>query len=333
MNDVTMNVFVAEKTGGPEQLELISERFNGEMDEHSVLVANEYIGVNNVDVQRRKGLYKNKFPLILGVDGVGIVQKQGHKVHDFPKGTRVAYCSLPAGGYADLSIIRQEYLIKVPDDMSSSDVIAFLYPGMMADYLLNHVFSSPQGIHKTILVQDSSSCVSQMLIQMALRRNYKCIGTVASDGLLQNRSLRMCTKVFNYNDPDCLKKIMETTEGLGVNLAYDPVGGSICSNMSIRALCNLGGYANYGYLSGLIPSFSMNILHSRSTVISSVSPLHYIRLPHLLRLAAANLFVQVRNGVLSLPKIDKVYAFDEIRLAHEDLEQSSESSNIKVVRL
>src|SRR5262249_2978048 len=90
------------KHGGPEVLTLeeipVPEPKAGE-----ARVKIEAIGVNYIDIYHRTGLYPNKPPFVLGMEGAGIVDKVGEEVTQVKKGDRVAYAMI-LGSYAEYAI-------------------------------------------------------------------------------------------------------------------------------------------------------------------------------------------------------------------------------------
>src|SRR6266404_1697340 len=85
-NSQTMKAIVAHEYGGPEVLKY-EDAPRPEPKENEVLIRVKAASINPVDVAIRKGHLKeftgNKFPLILGMDAAGVIEKVGAKIDRF----------------------------------------------------------------------------------------------------------------------------------------------------------------------------------------------------------------------------------------------------------
>ncbi|HYA80505.1 MAG TPA: alcohol dehydrogenase catalytic domain-containing protein, partial [Methylocystis sp.] len=111
-----VGVIIAQAPGGPEVLAFRDVELpppgKGEAQ-----IRQHAIGVNFIDIYRRRGDYPAKFPLILGEEGAGEVLALGPGVTEVKPGDRVAYVG-PIGGYAEARNVPAASLIRLPDDFS-----------------------------------------------------------------------------------------------------------------------------------------------------------------------------------------------------------------------
>src|SRR6476660_9843292 len=119
----TMKAVVIHSYGGPDVLKVEDvPRLVPKEDE--ILIRVIAASVNPVDVAIRKGylaeLIGNKFPLILGMDAAGIVEKTGSKSSKFKKGDPVlAFFTLAGeGGYAEYVVAKEDEIAAKPNSVS-----------------------------------------------------------------------------------------------------------------------------------------------------------------------------------------------------------------------
>src|SRR6266700_7783365 len=107
--DPTMKAIVVPKYGGPEVLKYEDTK-RPEPKDDQILVRVIAAGVNPVDGMIRSGMFakyeKAAFPMILGADIAGVVEKAGGKITKSKVGDPVyAYISLAnGGGYAEYAV-------------------------------------------------------------------------------------------------------------------------------------------------------------------------------------------------------------------------------------
>ncbi len=286
-----------------------------ELGPHDVLVANTFLGINYIDIQQKKKVIKCERE-IPGVEAVGKVENVGEMVQNFQVGDRVGYCTL-YGAYCEKRVIDSKCLIKIPDFISDELVAAILFKGIFVHSLLRRVYIVIKGAR--VLVHDADSDIGQIICQWASFSKTTVIGTVSSDDRAEIALDNGCEYVVNYTDSDCIDNIMEVTEGCGVNAVYDSVGLKTCK-ISFGVLTFFGIYVLFYETSGPLPSVDLKMLKSRSTFFTAPSVFHYKSSEFELNLSVIEIFEMVKKKYLN-PKIAKVYTFDEIEQAHEDLEK------------
>src|SRR4051812_35212403 len=91
-------------------------------------VKSEAIGVNYVDIYRRKGLYPGQLPFIVGSEAAGVIDAVGPEVTTLAVGDRVASAAL-AGAYATYTVAPVDVLVPVPAGIDSRIAAAVLLQG------------------------------------------------------------------------------------------------------------------------------------------------------------------------------------------------------------
>ncbi|KYW97082.1 quinone oxidoreductase family protein [Ehrlichia ruminantium] len=308
---------VIDKTGGVEVLKYVDCNVNEPKDDE-VLIKHTAIGLNRYDLECCNGTRKiKKFPAVLGSEAVGIIEKLGKNVEVFNIGDRVGYCTVSGGAYSEKRVINQKYLVKIPDDITDQIAAAVLFKGMTAHYLTHVVYSTrPKSF---ALVHGATGGVGQILCQWASYKGSKVIGVTSSDDRA-NIALRSgCSYIINSNSESFVKQVMEITNGAGVNVVYDPIG-ALVGKVSFESLGLFGIYISYGQISGPLVNISASMMSSRSLFFTAPLIFHYKRSSFDLSMTAMELFEVMRKGHIKV-NINKIYRFDDIITAHQDLEK------------
>ena len=164
-------------------------------------------------------------PLVLGFEGVGIVQEIGKEVKNFSVGDRVAYALPPHGSYSEERIYPAEKLLKVPDFLSSlkdQDLAAVMLKGLTAQYLLRRTYIVNQG--DTILVHAAAGGMGLILCQWGKELGANVIGTVSSDEKAEQARRAGADHVIIHSKGDFVKTVMEVTNGEGCPIVYESIG-------------------------------------------------------------------------------------------------------------
>lgn len=179
----TMKAVVIHSYGGPDVLKVEDvPRLLPKEDE--ILIRVIAASVNPVDVAIRKGylaeLIDNKFPLILGMDGSGIVEKTGAKITKFKAGDPVyAFFTLAnEGGYAEFVIAKENEVASKPKAVTYTQAAAVPAAGSTAWQALVDV--AKLGAGQTLLIHGGSGGVGHLAIQIAKARGAKVIATAST---------------------------------------------------------------------------------------------------------------------------------------------------------
>ena len=179
----TMKAVVLRGYGGPEVSKL-EEMPRPEPKDDEILIRVIAASVNPVDVAIRKGylaeLIGNKFPLILGMDAAGVVEKAGTKITKFKKGDAVyAFFTLASeGGYAEYVIAKESEAALKPKAITYAQAAAVPAAGSTAWLAL--VDTARLSAGQTVLIHGASGGVGHFAIQIAKARGAKVIATASS---------------------------------------------------------------------------------------------------------------------------------------------------------
>src|SRR6476469_122375 len=179
----TMKAVVIHSYGGPEVLKV--ENVPPPVPkEDEILIRVIAASVNPVDVAIRKGylaeLIGNKFPLILGMDGSGIVEKTGAKITKFKEGDPVyAFFTLASeGGYAEFVTAKENEVASKPKAVTYTQAAAVPAAGSTAWQVVVDV--AKLGAGQTLLIHGGSGGVGHLALQIAKARAAKVIATASN---------------------------------------------------------------------------------------------------------------------------------------------------------
>ena len=302
--------------GGPEVLKWEDVEV-GEPGPDEVLVRHTAIGLNFVDTYHRTGQMKHPvtFPMILGVQGVGVVEATGPDAGSFKTGDRVSYSGLQ-GSYSEVRLAHADRLIVLPDDISDELAAAAFLRTLTAEYLLRRLHKVEPG--ETILVHAAAGGAGQIICQWAKALGAVVIGTVGSDEKAELVKGLGVDHAIIYTRNDFAEKVMEITGGRGVPVVYDSVGRDTFMG-SLDCLSPMGHAINYGTASGQVELFPLQNLHKKSLTVTRPTLATYIASREDLEKASDTVFGVLRDGTVKVD-ISRRYALADTAQAHADLE-------------
>src|SRR5216117_1210813 len=181
--ETPMKAVVIHEYGGPEVLKYEDVQ-RPEPKENQILVRVIAAGVNPVDGLIRSGMFakheKASFPMILGADIAGVVEKTGSKVTNFKAGDSVfAYASLKSGGgYAEYALTTEREAAPKPKVLTYVEAAAVPVVALTAWQALIDIAKLSAG--QTVLIHGGSGGVGTFAIQIAKARGAKVIATAST---------------------------------------------------------------------------------------------------------------------------------------------------------
>jgi NADPH:quinone reductase-like Zn-dependent oxidoreductase len=177
-----MKAVVIHEYGGPEVLKY-EELSRPEPKSDQLLVRVIAAGVNPVDGMIRSGMFADEhraFPIILGGDIAGVVEKVGSKVTKFKVGDPVfAYVSLDSGGgYAQYALVTEREAAPKPKSLTYVEAAAVPIVALTAWQAL--IDTAKLNTGQTVLIHGGSGGVGTFAIQIAKARDAKVIATAST---------------------------------------------------------------------------------------------------------------------------------------------------------
>jgi len=170
----------------------------------------------------------------------------------------------------------------------------------------------------TILFHAAAGGVGQLFCQWAKAIGCTIIGTVGSDEKIEIAKKNGCHHVINYSKENFAKKVMEITNGKGVDAVYDGVGLKTFEG-SIESIKIRGTLLTFGNASGVVSSIDpKKHLAPKAIFITRPSVMPYTAIRQELELSASMVFDAILTGKIKVD-IFKQYSLEDARKAHEDL--------------
>lgn len=230
------------RPGPPEILE-IRETEDPQPGKGEVRIRVGCIGINFADIVGRLGIYPDlpPMPVVVGYEVAGQIDAVGEGVELDRVGQSVLALTR-FGGYSDVVCVPQGQVFQRPDSMSA-ETGAALPVNYLTAYQLVRVMGGLRA-GDTMLVHSAGGGVGIAATQLALHIGANVIGTASTrkhEFLMQN-GIGSC---IDYRTEDFEQRVMEVTNGAGVELALDAVGGKSFKK-SFRCLSATGRLGMFG---------------------------------------------------------------------------------------
>ena len=289
-----------------------------------VRLKNTAIGVNYIDTYHRRGMPHPwpvpELPIVLGIEGVSIVEELGADVTEFSIGDRVAYALPPHGAYSEERVYPVDKLIKVPHSLSNvsdQDLAALMLKGLTAQFLLKRTYSVKSG--DVILVHAAAGGMGLILCQWAKYLGATVIGTVSSEQKAEQAREAGAEHVVIHSKGDFVKTVLEVTNGQGCPVVYESIGKDTFRR-SMECLQPMGMLAAYGHASGAPDPVDVVELGTKGSLfLTRPAIMHYMAKREDLVSSANDLFSVIETCNLK-SNVNHTYSLSEVGEAHRAIE-------------
>jgi len=315
------------KKGGPEVLE-VRESPDPTAGPGQVRIRVRAAGLNFAEIMARIGLYPDapKAPTVLGYEVSGVVDQVGAGA-DFVVGARVIALTR-FGGHSDTVVVPATQVALIPDSLTFEKAAAIPVNYATAWLMLIHQGNLKAG--ETVLVHAAAGGVGQAALQICKWKGATVIGTASPSKHARLRELGVA-HCIDYTSLDFEPEVMRITNGKGVDIVLDAVGGKSFAK-SYRVLGSLGRLFMFGG-SGFVPGAGLNIFAILKAFFGmpKFKPFQMmdvnkgvfgINLGHLwdktteLQSMLREILAKVEDGTFD-PVVDQVFPFSEAAKAHE----------------
>ncbi len=224
-----MKAIVFENPGSPSVFKLQDIPAPTIQTETDVLVRLRAAGINPIDTKlRARGtFYPEKTPHVLGCDAAGVVEAVGAGVQSFQVGDEVFFCNGGLGGsrgtYAEFAVVDQRFLALKPAALSFAEAAAAPLVLITAWESLYDRGRLQAG--QTVLIQAGAGGVGHVAVQLAKLQGAEVCTTVSSEEKANFVKHLGADSVILYKNTDVVDEVLTWTQGQGVDLAFDTVGG------------------------------------------------------------------------------------------------------------
>lgn len=264
-----MKQVLVSQTGGPEQL-VVTEGPTPRPSKGDVLVQVEAAGVNYVDIMHRAGVYELPKPFVPGLEGVGVVAALGDGVGGLKVGDRIGWVDA-LGSYAGFANVPAARAIALPASFSIEQ--GLLLQAITVQYLVHEYRDITS--KDTALVHAAAGGVGQLLIQWLKHKGARVIATASSEEKLRIARELGADEMINYSTTNFAERVLELTQGRGVDIAYDSIGKATLLD-SVASLARSGTVVSFGASSGPAPAIEPHTLMAKSARVAGGALFAYI---------------------------------------------------------
>jgi len=265
-----------------------------------VLIRVKSVGVNHVDLDIRSGASRLpiEFPHILGIEFAGEIVELGADVDDWAVGDRVAptyqvacrscracesgmqmHCSQLrlfgvqlAGGYAELAVANARDLLRVPGSATWDQAAAIQTTYGTAWHCL--VTRAALQLGETVLVSAAGSGVGTAAVQIAKMMGARVIATAGSDAKLERARQEGADLTVNYSSQDLTATVLDLTDGKGVDVAFEHVGGEVFG-ATLNSVATMGRITVCGGHAGeVVPLDLVDLFRTERSVLGCARATH-----------------------------------------------------------
>jgi NADPH:quinone reductase-like Zn-dependent oxidoreductase len=293
-------------------------------------------GLNFADILARKGQYPDgpSKPCVMGYEVSGKVSAVGDEIDNEWVGREVIAVTR-FKGQAEQVAVNQSQVFEKPEQLSFEEAAA-----IPVNYITAHLLITVMGSlqpYESILIHNVGGGVGIAALDIAQHIGATTYGTASKrkHDFLDDRGLDYA---IDYRNKDWYDELMTLTEGRGVELITDPLGGKEWkrSYKALRATGRLGMFgissASEGTTGGIkgmwnmlktvlqMPIYHPLPLIGKNRGVFGVNLGHLWHEPEKSRTWANELLQGVEDGWVN-PHVDATFSFDDIAQAHRYIEE------------
>jgi NADPH2:quinone reductase len=245
------------KAFGPPESLVVEELPSPTPAAGEVVVSMRAASVNFPDVLiiQNKYQFKPPLPFSPGSELAGVVKEVGAGVTAYKPGDRViAFTTY--GAFAEEVKADAGRLLPLPPKMSFEEGAAFLLTYGTSDHALRDRAALKRG--ETLLVLGAAGGVGLAAVEIGAALGARVIGCASSEEKLAVCREHGAHDTINYATEDLRERIKALTDGRGVDVVYDAVGGPY-SEPAFRSIAWRGRLLVVGFAAGDIPKLPLNL--------------------------------------------------------------------------
>jgi len=251
-----MKAVLCKQFGPPDSL-VVEDVASPKASTGEVVIAVKAASLNFPDVLiiQNKYQFKPPLPFSPGSELAGVVKEVGEGVSGFKPGDKViAFTTY--GAFAEEAKTEASRLVPLPEKMDFVSGAAFLLTYATTDHALRDRGALAAG--ETLLVLGAAGGVGLAAIEIGKVLGARVIACASSEDKLAVCRSHGADATINYSTEDLRERIKLLTDGKGVDVVYDPVGGPY-TEPAFRSLAWRGRHLVVGFAAGEIPKLPLNL--------------------------------------------------------------------------
>jgi NADPH2:quinone reductase len=311
-----MKAVLCKSHGMPDTL-VVEDVPSPDLTEGQVLISVKACGVNFPDTLIIQGKYQFKpdLPFSPGGEVSGVIKAVGDGVTNVSVVDRVIAFST-WGGFAEELAVDANRLIRMSDKMEFEKASAFILTYGTSYHALKDRANIQPG--ETLLVLGASGGVGLAAIQLGKAMGARVIAAASTKEKLDVCAANGADELINYSSEDLRARVKEITQGAGVDVIYDPVGGPL-SEKALRDMSWRGRFLVVGFAVGEIPKVPLNLALLKGCSIVGVFWGDFTRREPALNEANNQELMRLFEAGKISPHIHKVYPLTQASEALNEL--------------
>ena len=315
-----MNAVEVSEPGGPDVLKL-AKRPVPVPEAGEVLIEVRSAGLNGADLSQRKGTYAMPPGVtdIPGLEVAGTVAAVGSGVARLSVGDDV--CALIAGGgYAEFAVAPQEQCMSVPPGVGLVDAGGL--PETYCTVWTNLIDRGALAAGETALIQGGTSGIGCTAIQIAKAFGATVLATARTEEKCQAMRRLGADRAINYSTESFLEVCRDYTDGRGVDVILDIVGGPYIP-MELDLLAYNGRLVFVNLRAGKVVEADFSHIHAKHLTVtgSRLRPRSVAEKGKICRQLEKNVWPLFAAGTIK-PETYRVFPLAEAAAAHRLMETS-----------
>jgi len=324
-----MNVVEISKPGGPEVL-VPAVRDVPEVGYGDILIRVTAAGVNRPDALQRAGAYdppKGASDLP-GLECSGTIAAVGAGVTRWNVNDEVC-ALLPGGGYAEYVTTPADHALPVPKglDMVQAAALCETFFTVYSNVFMRGDLHAGE----VFLVHGGSSGIGTTAIQLAAKAGARVFATAGSAEKCAKCVELGAERAINYREEDFVEVMQAETEGRGINVILDMVGGNYIPR-NVKALAIGGRLVQIAFLGGATAELNFaQVMVKRLTITgSTLRPQSNVAKAAIARSLETKIWPLLSDGTIA-PVMDSTFPLAEAAIAHAKMETSKHIGKIVLV--
>ena len=329
-------------TGGIEVMK-VQEKPDPQPRAGEVLIRVRASGLNFADILSRQGLYPDSppKPCVMGYEVSGVIEAVGADVNSAFVGKSVAAMTR-FGGQSELVAVKANQVFDKPDKLTFEQAAAIPVNYLTAYALLVVMGSLHEG--ESVLIHNAGGGVGLAALDIAKKVGAVTYGT-ASQGKHKFLTERGLDHAIDYRKQDWQPQLMQLTNGRGVDLIIDPIGGAHFKK-SYNALRHTGRLGMFGVSAGSanglsgklkmlkaaiqMPRFHPLGLFNKNRGVFGLNLGHIWHEPEKVALWMRDILRGVDEEWIR-PHVDQAFSFDDVGKAHRRLEERKNIGKVVLI--
>ncbi|WP_312957029.1 NADPH:quinone oxidoreductase family protein [Stutzerimonas nitrititolerans] len=246
------------KAFGPAENLVVEDLDSPQIKKGEVLLDVHAAGVNFPDTLIIEGKYQFKppFPFSPGGEAAGVVAAVGEKISHLKVGERVMALT-GWGSFAEQVAVSGQNVLPIPAEMDFTTAAAFSMTYGTSMHALKQRANLQPG--ETLLVLGASGGVGLAAVEIGKAMGARVIAAASTNEKLEIARKAGADELINYSEASLRERLKELTDGQGVDVIYDPVGGKLFEE-AFRSIAWNGRMLVVGFAAGgEIPALPANL--------------------------------------------------------------------------